>query len=136
MMQMTSLNDSEPNVVSCCKTVTHKAPSKIHSRRHCIFYFYVSEETSLDILCQSFAWQTIHMECQLTLKKKIKMLSAAVVIGASRVNITCIFISMFQVKFDRVVLTISPLSFWTHSSLNLGMSIITNRVSVKKTRTV
>ena len=70
-----------------------KAPSKISSRRQSIFCFYFSEKISLDISCESSVKQTIHMKCQdfLSLKKKsrtkIKMSSAALVIGALRVNI-------------------------------------------------
>ena len=68
-----------------------KAPSKICSRRHSNFLFYFSEKTSLDILCESSAKQTIHIKCQdlLSLKNKKtnkKLSSAAVVIGALRVN--------------------------------------------------
>ena len=69
--------------------LTLKVPSKICSRWHSIFffYFYFSEKTSLDILCES-----IHMKCQdlfslKNKKKKKKMSSAAVVIGTLRVNI-------------------------------------------------
>ena len=46
-----------------------------------IYFFYFSEKTSLDISCESSAWQMIHMKCQdlfsLKNKKKIfRMLSA------------------------------------------------------------
>ena len=45
--------------------LTLKAPSKICSRQHSkIFILYFSEKTSLDISCESSAWQTIHMKCQ------------------------------------------------------------------------
>ena len=45
--------------LSLVMILTLKAPSKICSRRHSIFYifFYFSEKTSL-------AWQTIHMKFQ------------------------------------------------------------------------
>ena len=47
------------------KVLTHKAPSKICTRQHSkIFIFYFSEKTSLDISCESSAWQTNHMKCQ------------------------------------------------------------------------
>ena len=38
------------------------------------FFFYFSEKTSLDISCESSAWQTIDMKCQdmFSLKKKKK----------------------------------------------------------------
>ena len=38
------------------------------------FFFYFSEKTSLDIPCESSAWQMIHKECQdlFSLKKKKK----------------------------------------------------------------
>ena len=48
------------------------------------------EKTSLDISCELSAWQTIHMNCEDLFssenKKKSKLLSALVVIGALRVN--------------------------------------------------
>ena len=76
------------------KFLTHKAPSKICSRRHSKFFFYFLEKTSLAISCESSAKQTIHMKCQdlfsLKNKKKIKnkkLSSAAVVIGALRVKV-------------------------------------------------
>ena len=54
--------------------LTRKAPSKICSRQHSkIFIFLFSEKTSLDISCESSAWQMIHMKCQdlfSSLKKK------------------------------------------------------------------
>ena len=61
--------------VSC---LSLKAPSKICSRRQSkIFLFYFSEKTSLDISCESSAWQMIHMNCQDLFssenKKKIKI---------------------------------------------------------------
>ena len=37
-----------------------------------IFFFYFSEKTSLDISCESSAWQMIHMKCQLVFSEKIK----------------------------------------------------------------
>ena len=71
-----------------------KATNKICSKRHSIFYFiYFSEKTSLDISCESSAWQMIHMKCQDLFslknkkkKNKKKLLSAAVAIGALRVK--------------------------------------------------
>ena len=71
--------------------LTLKAPWKICSRRHSIF-FYFSEKTSLDISCESSAKQTIHIKCKdlFSLKNKKKnykkLSSAAVVIGALRVK--------------------------------------------------
>ena len=54
-----------------------------------MYFFYFSGKTSLDFSCESSAQQTIHMKSQdlfsLKIKKKIKMLSAAVVIDALRV---------------------------------------------------
>ena len=72
-------------------SLTLKAPSKICSRRQSkIFIFYFSEKTSLDISCESSAWQTIHMKCQdlfsFENKKRSKLSSAIVVIGALKVN--------------------------------------------------
>ena len=66
--------------------LTLKAPSKICSRRHSIFFF---REKSLDISCESSAKQTIHMKCQylFSLKNKNKkMSSAAVVVCALRLK--------------------------------------------------
>ena len=42
------------------------------------FFFYFSEETSLDISCESSAQQTIHTKCQdlFSLKNKKKNLNA------------------------------------------------------------
>ena len=39
-----------------------------------IYFFLFSEKTSLDVSCESSAWQTIHMKCQdlFSLKKKKK----------------------------------------------------------------
>ena len=53
------------NIV-CTKVVslTLNAPSKICRRRHSKLFFYFSEKTSLDISCESSAWQMIHMKCQ------------------------------------------------------------------------
>ena len=54
--------------------------------------FFFSEKISLDISCESFAWQTIDMKYQdfflQKIKKKeyFKILSAAVVIGALMVD--------------------------------------------------
>ena len=45
--------------------LTLKAPGKICSRRYSkIFISYFSEKTSLDISCESSAWQMIHMKYQ------------------------------------------------------------------------
>ena len=67
-----------------------KVPSKICSKRHPIFFFFFSEKRSLDILCDSSAWQIIHMKFQdffsLKYKKKSKLLSAEVVIGILRIE--------------------------------------------------
>ena len=87
-----SLQILRVNTVCCgsaASLLTLKAPSKICSRWHSKFFFYISEKTSLDIswessaICQSSAWQMIHMKCQdlFSLKK------SAVVIGALRVNL-------------------------------------------------
>ena len=54
----------------CCNQskpffLTLKMPSKIFSRRHSIFfYFFFSEKTRLDILCELPVMQTIHKKCQ------------------------------------------------------------------------
>ena len=40
------------------------------------FLFYFSEKTSLDISCESSAWQMIHMKCQDLFFLKKKMSSA------------------------------------------------------------
>ena len=42
-------------------------------------FFYFSEKTSLDISCESSAWQTIHLKCQdlFSLKNKKKIMSSA-----------------------------------------------------------
>ena len=75
------------------QSLTLKAPSKICSRRHSkIYIYYFSEKTSLDIPCESSAWQTIHMKCQDLFstenkKKNPKLLSALVVIGALRIKV-------------------------------------------------
>ena len=53
----------------------------------CFVLFFFSEKTSLDISLELSAKQTIHMKCQDLFSLKIKMLSAAVVIGALRINI-------------------------------------------------
>ena len=73
--------------------LTLKAPSKICSRWHSIFFFYFPEKISLNISCESSAWQTIYMKCQEELfslkskkKKKITMLSTSVVIAILRIN--------------------------------------------------
>ena len=54
-----------------------------------IYFFYFSEKTSLDFSCELSAQQTIHMKSQdlfsLKNKKKIKMLSVAVVVGILRI---------------------------------------------------
>ena len=49
---------------------------------------YFSEKISLDISCESSAWQMIHMKCQdfILWKKNESIFSAAVVTGALRVN--------------------------------------------------
>ena len=60
-----------------------------------LVFFFFSVKTSLDFSCESSAQQTIHMKSQdlfsLKNKKKIKMSSAAVVIGALRVNCKDLF---------------------------------------------
>ena len=89
--------------------LTLKAPSKICSRRHSIFFsektsldiscgssikqtglfsYHFSEKASLDISCESSAWQTIYMKFQnlFSLKNEKKKSSAAVVISVLRVN--------------------------------------------------
>ena len=81
-------------VIWSCIKLALKAPSKTCSRRQSkIFIFYFSEKTSLDISCESSAWQTIHMKCQdlfssqnKMMIKKSKLSSALVVIGALRVK--------------------------------------------------
>ena len=47
----------------------------------CIFYF--SEKTSLDILCESSAWQTIHMKCQDLFSSENKKKRVKIVISFS-----------------------------------------------------
>ena len=43
----------------------------LHEMSTC-FFFNFSEKTSLDISCESSAWQTIHMKCQDLFSLKIK----------------------------------------------------------------
>ena len=47
---------------------TPKAPSKLCADDIlsccCCYYYHFSEKISLDISCESSAWQTIHMKCQ------------------------------------------------------------------------
>ena len=69
--------------------LTLKAPSKICSRWHSIFFFYFSEKTVLIFHVNHLPRQkTIHMKCQdlFSLIKK-KLSSAADVIGTLRVNL-------------------------------------------------
>ena len=82
--------------------LTLKVPSIYCSRQQLKKCFYFSEKTSLDISCESSAKQTIGMKCQdlfsLKNKKKIKikLSSAAVVIGALRVyRVGRVFIACF-----------------------------------------
>ena len=51
--------------------LTRKAPITTAADNNFLIYiFYFSEKTSFDILCESSARQTIHMECQdFSLKK-------------------------------------------------------------------
>ena len=55
------------------------------------FFFYFSEKTSLDISCESSAWQMIHMKCQdlfsLKNKKKFECCLLQILLGALRVNL-------------------------------------------------
>ena len=58
-------------------------------------FFFFSEKTSLDISSESSAKQTIHMKCQdlfslKNKKKKKKLSSVAVLIGALRVKISMV----------------------------------------------
>ena len=58
---------------------------KIFVADNILISFFFSEKISLDISCDSSARQMFHMKCEDLFffeKKKIKMLSAAVVIGA------------------------------------------------------
>ena len=55
------------------------------------FFFFFSKKTSLDISCESFAWQTIHMKYQdlfsLKIKKnKNKCRLLQILLGAVRVK--------------------------------------------------
>ena len=72
-------------------SLTLKAPTNIVADNNLNLFFnffYFSEIISLDILCKSSAWQTIHMKCQdlfsMKDKKKSKLSFAAVVIGTLR----------------------------------------------------
>ena len=70
--------------------LTLKAP--ITTAADNFFYFYFSEKTSIDISCESSAWQTIHMKCQdlFSLKNKKKKFFECrllqILLGALRVN--------------------------------------------------
>ena len=63
-------------------------------RTDIIMRFYFSEKTSLDISCESSAWQSIHMKCQdlFSLKKKekekIECRLLQILLGALRVKVT------------------------------------------------
>ena len=54
------------------------------------YYYYFSEKTSLDISCESSAWQTIHMKCQdlFSLKNKnfFECRLLQILLGALRVK--------------------------------------------------
>ena len=54
------------------------------------FFFYFSEKTSLEVSCESSAWQTIHMKCQdlFSLKniKKIECRLLQILLGTLRVK--------------------------------------------------
>ena len=103
--------------------LTLKAPSKICSIRHLFFLFNFSKKTSLDISCESSVRQTIHMKYQdlfsfififffyffqrkqvMIFHVNFKMSSAAVVIGALRVNVMKYILIHFiyQFSFDSV----------------------------------
>ena len=77
---------------ACLQWLCHSG-ERIVARGPLVFYYF-SEKTSLDISCESSAWQTICMKCQDLFslkkkkkkKKKKKLLSAAVVIGVLRVK--------------------------------------------------
>ena len=70
--------NSDHTTVSLLPGLTLKAPITTAADENFIYFFYFSEKTSLDISCESSAWQKIHMKCQdlLALKKKIRMSSA------------------------------------------------------------
>ena len=56
------------------------------------FFFYFSEETSLDISCESSAWQMIHMKCRDLFslknnKKNFECCLLQILLGALRVKI-------------------------------------------------
>ena len=53
-----------------------KAPITTAADDNIFYFFYFSEKTSLDISCESSAWQMIHMKCQdlFSLKNKKKNL--------------------------------------------------------------
>ena len=64
------------------KTITLKGPfTTAADDNFFFFFFYFTEKTSLDISCESSAWQMIHMKCQdlfsLKNEKKFWMSSAA-----------------------------------------------------------
>ena len=63
------------------------------------FFFYFSEKTSLEISCESSAWQTIHMKFQdlFSLKNKNKNLEChllQILLGALRVNKVLFFFQL------------------------------------------
>ena len=45
------------------RVLSVKVPSKICCRLHSNCFVYFSEEISLDMSCESSAWQMIHMKC-------------------------------------------------------------------------
>ena len=70
-------------------------PGRGHLCHTDTFLVFFSEKTSLDISCESSAWQTIHMKCQdlfsLNNKKNLECRLLQILLGALRVN-TIIFL--------------------------------------------
>ena len=62
------------SVAVVISALTLKVPITTAADDNFFFFFYFSEKTSLEISCESSAWQTIHMKCQdlFSLKNKKK----------------------------------------------------------------
>ena len=72
-------------------SLTLKAPITTAADDSC-FFFYFSEKTSLNISCESSAWQMIHMKCQDLFspknnKKNFECCLLQILLGALRVKI-------------------------------------------------
>ena len=60
------------NVAGTVSELILKAPITTAADENFFYFiFYFSEKTSLDISCESSAWQTIHMKCQDLFSPKI-----------------------------------------------------------------